>query len=59
MPTFYNTTGIVTHFSFNHVISCFGIPLQLFFDHGKHFENEVFVKLSTKLGFTHEFASPY
>jgi transposase InsO family protein len=28
-------------------------------DHGKHFENEIFVELSSRLGFSHEFASPY
>jgi transposase InsO family protein len=35
------------------------VPLQLVSDHGKHFENEVFTELSNKLGFTHEFTSPY
>jgi hypothetical protein len=28
-------------------------------DHGKNFENEIFVELSSKLGFSHEFYSPY
>jgi hypothetical protein len=37
----------------------FGVPLQLVSDHVKNFENVVFVELSTKLGFTHEFSSPY
>jgi transposase InsO family protein len=37
----------------------FGVPLQLVSDHGKHFENEIFVELSSRLGFSHEFASPY
>jgi hypothetical protein len=44
---------------FNHVISHFVIPLQLVSDHGKHFKNEIFVKISSKLGFSHKFASPY
>jgi transposase InsO family protein len=38
---------------------CFGVPLQLVSDHGKHFENEIFIELSSKLGFSHKFSSPY
>jgi hypothetical protein len=48
-----------TQFFFNHVITHFGFPLQLVSNHGKHFENKVFAELSTKLGFSHEFASLY
>jgi transposase InsO family protein len=59
IPTFNNTTDSATHFFFNHVISRFGVPLQLVFDHGKHFENEIFIELSSRLGFSHEFNSPY
>jgi hypothetical protein len=59
MPTFNNTADIVVRFFFNHVISCFGVPLQLVSDHGKHFENEIFVELSSWLGFSHKFSSPY
>jgi hypothetical protein len=59
MPTFINTTNIAARFFFNHVISRFGVPLQLIFDHGKHFDNEIFVELSSRLGFSHKFASPY
>ena len=59
MPTFNNIANTTTHFFFNHVISCFGVPLQLASNHGKHFENEIFVELSSRLGFSHEFASPY
>jgi transposase InsO family protein len=44
---------------FNHVISHFRVPLQIFPHHGKHFENEFFTEISSKLGFTHEFTSPY
>jgi transposase InsO family protein len=28
-------------------------------DHGEHFENEIFTKLSSNLGFTHDFSSPH
>jgi hypothetical protein len=59
MPTFNNTADTATRFFFNHVISLFGVPLQLVSDHGKHFENEIFIELSSKLRFSHEFASPY
>jgi hypothetical protein len=59
MPTFNNTANTTTHFFFNHVISLFGVPLQFVSDHGKHFENEIFIKLSFWLGFSHDFASPY
>jgi transposase InsO family protein len=59
MPTFNNTIDTVAHFLFNHIISHFGVPLQLIFDHRKHFENEIFIELSSRLGFFHEFTSPY
>jgi hypothetical protein len=59
MPTFKNTTDTATCFFFNHVISLFRVPLQLVSDHEKHFENEIFVKISSRLGFSHDFASPY
>jgi hypothetical protein len=59
MPTFKNTADTAARFFFNHVISRFGLPLQLVFDHGKHFENEIFVELSSRLVFSHEFSSPY
>jgi hypothetical protein len=56
MPTFNNTA---TRFFFNHVMSRFGVPLQLVSDHRKHFENEIFVELSSRLDFSHDFTSPY
>jgi hypothetical protein len=42
MSTFNNIAGTTTSFFFNHVITCFEIPLQLVSDHGKHFDNEIF-----------------
>jgi hypothetical protein len=59
MPTLNNTANNAAHFFFNHVISRFRVPLQLVSDHGKNFENKLFVKLSSNLGFSHEFTSPY
>jgi transposase InsO family protein len=47
------------HFLFNHVITHFEVPLQPVSDHGKHFKNDLFVELSSTLGFSHKFASPY
>jgi hypothetical protein len=58
MPTFNNMVDIISRFFFNHVISFFGIPLQLVSDHGKHFQNDIFEKLSSHLVFSHEFDSP-
>jgi hypothetical protein len=59
MPTSNNTTDTTTHFFFNHVITRFGVPLQLVPNHGKHFENEIFVEISSNLGFTREFSFLY
>jgi transposase InsO family protein len=59
IPTFNNTTDTTTRFFFNHVISLFGLPLQLVSDHWKHFENEIFMELSSQLGFCHGFSSQY
>jgi hypothetical protein len=59
MPKFNNTTDTTTRFFFNHVITHFRVPQKLVSDHDKHFENEIFAKLSSNLGFTHEFSSPY
>jgi hypothetical protein len=49
MPTFNNIAETATHFFFNHVSSCFGVPLQMVFDHGKHFENKIFVDIFSRL----------
>jgi transposase InsO family protein len=59
MPTFNNTADTTTRLFFNHIITHFGVQLQLVSDHGKHFENESFAELSSKLGFSHDFSSPY
>jgi hypothetical protein len=59
MPTFNNIVDTTMHFFFNHVITQFGVPQQLIYDHAKQFENNIFAELSLKLGFTQEFSSPY
>ena len=59
IPTFKTTVDTKTCFDFNHVITQFRVPIQLVFDHGKEFENEIFVEISSKLQFSQEFTSPY
>jgi transposase InsO family protein len=59
MPTLNNIVDTAARFFFNHVISHFRVPLQLVSDHVKHFKNEIFVELFSRLGFSHAFASPY
>jgi len=49
MPTFNNMADTTAHLFFNHVISCFGVPLQLVSHHEIFFENELFPKLSSHL----------
>jgi len=59
IPSFKTTTDTTMHFVFNHVITRFWVPLQLVFDNGKQFENEIFAEISSKLSFSQKFASPY
>jgi hypothetical protein len=59
IPTFKTTTDTTTCFVFNQIITRFRFPIQLVFDHGKQFTNEIFVEISSKLGFSQEFTSPY
>ena len=59
MATFNTIVDTRTHFLFNHIITCFIFPLQLVSDHGKHFENDIFVEISSRLCFSHDFSSPY
>jgi hypothetical protein len=41
MPMFKNTATIATRFFFNHAIFLFNVPKQLIYDHGKHFEYQI------------------
>lgn len=59
MPTFNNTVATMALFLFNHVITRFGVPKQLFSNHGQHFEDEVWCELSSLLGFQHQYSSSY
>ena len=53
IPTFDCKSETMARFFFNHVISWFGVPKQLVSDHGTHFEDVVWAKLSTMLKFEH------
>eukprot|EP00253_Pinus_taeda_P015636 PITA_15636 len=59
MPTYKNDSEIATLFLFNQIISRFGIPREIFTDHGSHFQNQLMSKLALKLGFQQENSSPY
>ena len=39
--------------------SGFGVPKELVSDHGSHIQNKMVDELESKLGFRHEYASPY
>ena len=49
----------VALFIFNQVIARFGIPKEIFTDHGSHFQNSMMAELALKLGFRQEHSSPY
>jgi hypothetical protein len=51
MPMFSNDGKMMSLFIFNQVIVIFGVPKEIFIDHGSHFQNKMFYKLETKLGF--------
>ena len=53
MPTFDFKIETAARFFFNHVISRCGVPKQLVSDHGAHFQDIVWVELSTMLKFEH------
>ena len=53
MPTFDYKAKNAARFFLNHVISQFGVPKNLVSDHGKHFEDVVWIELSTMLKFEH------
>ena len=58
MPTYAKDGKISALFLFNHVIARFGITFPVT-KHGSHFQNQMMIELSTKLGFRHENSTPY
>lgn len=59
MPTRLNNGETAALFIFNHIITRFGVPKEIVSDHGSHFQNKMVDDLEAKLGFCHEYASPY
>ena len=59
MPTFDCKSETMACFFFNHVISRFGVPKQLVSNHGKHFEDSIWTRLSTMLKFKHQYSYSY
>ena len=59
MPTFNNIAKTTAWFFFNHVITHSSVPKKLVWDHGTHFQNDLFANLSCLLDFIHEFSTPY
>ena len=59
MPTYAKDGKTTALFLFNHVIVRFGVPQSIVTDHGSHFQNQMMVELSAKLGFHHENSTPY
>ena len=59
MPTYAQDGETAALFLFNHVIARFGFPQSIVTDHGSHFQNQMMVELSAKLGFLHENSTPY
>jgi hypothetical protein len=46
-------------FVFNQIIAWFGIPSEIFIDHGSDFQNEMMIELASNMGFKHDHSSPY
>ena len=59
IPTFNCKDDTTTRFFFNHVITCFGVPQQIVLDHGSHFENIVWIDISTLLKFEQQCSFAY
>ena len=59
MPTLNNNSEMDVLFSFNHVVSRFGVPQAIVTDHGSHFCNHMMVELAAKLGLSHDSSTPY
>lgn len=51
IPTFNNDGEIAALFLFNQIISCFGIPREIFTDHGNNFQNNIMYELALNCDF--------
>jgi transposase InsO family protein len=59
MPTFKDDGETATLFLFNQIIARFGIPREIVTNHGSHFQNQMMIELTSKLGLWQENSSPY
>jgi hypothetical protein len=59
MPMFKYDGETTTFFLFNQIITRFGIPREIFTDHGSHFQKKMMSKLTSNLGLRKEHLSPY
>jgi transposase InsO family protein len=59
MPMFKDDGETTTLFLFNQIIARFGVPREIFTDHGSHFQNKMMSELTSKLGLRQEHSSPY
>jgi transposase InsO family protein len=59
MPMFKYDGETATLFLFNQIIARFGVPREIVTDHGSHFQNQMMIELTSKLGLQQEHSSPY
>jgi transposase InsO family protein len=59
IPTIKFDGNTTSFFVFNEIIAWLEIPKKIVIDHGSHFQNEIMMELTSKLGFPHDHASPY
>jgi len=59
MSTFRNDEETTPLFVVNEIGATFGIPKEIFTDHGSHFQNKMMFDLTSKLGLKKEHSSPY
>jgi transposase InsO family protein len=59
VPTNKSNGKTATFFVLYQIIAQFGIPKEIFIDHGSHFQIEMRKELTSKMGFKHGHSSPY
>ena len=59
MPTFKHDGETMALFLFNQIIARFDVLREIVTDHGSHFQNQMMIELTSKLGLRKEHLSPY
>jgi len=59
MPTMKSNGKTTNFFIFNQIIARLGISSEIVTNHGSHFQNEMMIELTSKMGFKHDHSSPY